>query len=87
MAVNDTLDRVRRQKHIWQIAFLILVVVIFVQTFFIYKDNAAVRNKVKSLFSLEDPESLKVEGFLEDNTVRNNPIEMQEIARPVNGAR
>ncbi|MBN1492686.1 MAG: hypothetical protein JW938_00915 [Candidatus Omnitrophica bacterium] len=83
----NTLKRVRRQKHIWQIAFVILAIAIFVQTFLLYKDNAAVRSKVEGLFSMNDQSMIKVKGFLEDSAVRNNPIEIQEIARPVNGAR
>jgi hypothetical protein len=79
-------ERVRRQKHIWQIAFVVLAIAFFVQTFLLYKDNAAIADKVKRIFSLDSRSTFKIEGFLEDQAVRNNPIEIKEIARPVNGA-
>ncbi len=83
--MKSKFDKVRRQKHIWQIAFVILTIAFFLQTFFLYKDNVTVKNKLKRVFSIGSHSTVKVEGFLEGHAVRNNPIEMKDIARPVNG--
>jgi hypothetical protein len=83
--MENKFERVRRQKHIWQIAFVVLAIAFFVQTFFLYKNNAVIADKVKRIFSLDSRSTLKIEGFLEGQAVRNHPLEMQDIARPVNG--
>ena len=80
--MDQKLANVRRQKHIWQIAFIILVVVIFVQTFLLYKDNPNVSNKVKNLLSFESASTLEVEDFLQNGVVHANPVEINGLTRP-----
>ncbi len=85
--MDNQFAKVRRQKHIWQIAFIILVLAIFMQTFILYKDNPRVANKIKSVFSCDSSSRLEVEGFLQGGAARTNTIEMNEITRPSQAAR
>ena len=85
--MDQKFAKIRRQKHIWQIAFIILVVVIFVQTFLLYKDNPNVSNKVKKLLSFESVSTLEVNEFMQNGAVRTNPVEMNGITRPSKGGR
>ena len=79
--------QVRKEKHIWQMAFVVLAIVVFVQAFLYYKDNRAVRRKVSGLLSRRSTRSMTLDNFLRNDTIHSNPIEMQKVSQVANGGR
>ena len=86
-SMDNYYQTLRRQKHIWQIAFVVLAIAVFVLAFYLYKDKASVQLKLKPYLSVEKECGSHVDRFLKTNTVHNSPIEIQEMSRSVNGGR